>query len=131
MNIYLKFLVIEVGDLSGQDDISITVYQNDILHNMPPKSRKVNYLCIKLYVNIYSSSPSALFGNIAFGESPSGSHLRFLEILEKSIADRQLTLQRGDRPYTSESDVSRRQVLTAKVDHSIVKVKIFIMAVDP
>ena len=41
-------------------------------------------------------------------------------------------LQRfGDRLQSSESDVCRRQILTTKVDHRTVRVKIFLMAVDP
>ena len=42
--------------------------------------------------------------------------LRRLEII--------LLLQRGDRLYTSESDVYRRQILTAKVDPRAVRVSI-------
>ena len=36
-----------------------------------------------------------------------------------------------DRLQTSESDVRRRQILTPKVDPRTVRVKIFLMAVDP
>ena len=42
-----------------------------------------------------------------------------------------LTFQRGDCLYTSESDVSRRQILTYKDDPRIKIVKICQMAVDP
>ena len=38
--------------------------------------------------------------------------------------------QCGDRFYTSDSDVYRRQVLTSKVNPRTEKVKIFTMAVD-
>ena len=34
-----------------------------------------------------------------------------------------LFLQWGDRLYTSESDVYRRQILSSKVDHGVVRVK--------
>ena len=39
-------------------------------------------------------------------------------------------LQSGDRFYTSESDVCRRQILTYKDDPRTERIKIFIMAVD-
>ena len=42
-----------------------------------------------------------------------------------------IALQRGDRLYTSKSDVCRRQILTSKVDPRIVRGKIFSMAVNP
>ena len=39
--------------------------------------------------------------------------------------------QRGDRLYTSESDVFIRQILTYHGGPRAVRVKIFVMAVDP
>ena len=42
-----------------------------------------------------------------------------------------IDLQRGDRLPSSESDVSRRQILTTKVNPCTVRVKIFIIGVDP
>ena len=42
-----------------------------------------------------------------------------------------LFFQRGDRPYTSKSDVSRRQILTYKDCPRNERIKIFLMAVDP
>ena len=39
--------------------------------------------------------------------------------------------QRGDRLYTSESDVCRRQILTYKDDPHTERIKTFIMAVNP
>ena len=43
----------------------------------------------------------------------------------------QNTPHRGDRLYTSESDVCRRQILTYKDDPRTERMKIFIIAVDP
>ena len=40
-------------------------------------------------------------------------------------------LQCGDQLWSSESDACRRQILTSKVDPHTVRVKIFLMAVDP
>ena len=42
-----------------------------------------------------------------------------------------LPLQCGDPLKSSESDVCRRQILTTKVDPPTVRVKIFLMPVDP
>ena len=42
-----------------------------------------------------------------------------------------LNLNSAGIDLTSESDVSRRQILTSKVDPRTVRVKIFIMTVDP
>ena len=39
--------------------------------------------------------------------------------------------QRGDRLYTSESDVCRRQILTYKDGPRTERIKIFLMAADP
>ena len=39
--------------------------------------------------------------------------------------------QRGDRLYTSESDVCGRQILTYKDDPRAERIKIFLMTVDP
>ena len=44
---------------------------------------------------------------------------------------RELNLERGDRLYTSKSDVCRRQILTSNVDASTESIELFIMAVDP
>ena len=38
--------------------------------------------------------------------------------------------QRGDRLYTSESDVYRRQILTSKDDPHTERIKTYIMTVD-
>ena len=40
-------------------------------------------------------------------------------------------LQCGDRLESLESDVCRRQILTSKVDHHTVRVKIVILIVEP
>ena len=37
----------------------------------------------------------------------------------------------GDKLWSSECDVCRRQILTSKVDPRAVRVKIFLMAADP
>ena len=42
-----------------------------------------------------------------------------------------LTLSVRGYTLASESDVCRRQIMTTKVDPSALRVKIFIMAVDP
>ena len=39
--------------------------------------------------------------------------------------------QRGDRLYTSKSDVCRRQILTYKDGPRAERIKIFLMVVDP
>ena len=57
-------------------------------------------------------------GILYTNEPPMSIHLR-------------LTLQRGDRLKSSESDVCRRQILTTKVYPRAVIVKIVLMAVDP
>ena len=40
-------------------------------------------------------------------------------------------LQRRGQLYSSESDVNRREIPTTKVDLRTVKLKIFLMALDP
>ena len=42
-----------------------------------------------------------------------------------------LPFQHGDRLYTSESDVCRRQTLTYKDDPRSERIKIFIIVIDP
>ena len=47
------------------------------------------------------------------------------------LGDSNQFFQRGDRLYTSESDVCRRQILAYKVDPRTKRIKIFLTAVDP
>ena len=57
----------------------------------------------------------------------------FLHVFNWKSNKHKQPLQRGDRlkSWTSESDVYRRQILTSEIDPRAVRIKIFIMAVDP
>ena len=52
--------------------------------------------------------------------------------LHRQLNTKHLTLtEAGVQLYTSESDICGRQISTYKVDHGSVRVKIFIIVVDP
>ena len=53
------------------------------------------------------------------------------KISQQQLITFHLPFQRGDRLYTSESDVYRRQIPTYTEGHRTERIEIFKMAVDP